>query len=112
MIKLAFITAYYKADTDKGIAISISEGLGNLAGVVDLITDTWNDQYEAAIADSTTADLIQALFQELDTLAQSPRHVGLRESLLALGNIQLLIKAGALAQDEFNGIAMIYEHIT
>lgn len=111
MYKLVFITAYYKADSEGGIAISLSEDAGNLEGMVELISDTWQDRYEAAIADGTQAILIQDMFAELDTLVQQHRPIDVRDSLLAFGNIQMLVGAGALKQDEENGVAMIYEVI-
>ena len=68
----------------------------------------WQLMLEQAPREHSVAELLRDLRQQLEAIARKrPDQRTIADTIIALGNIDLITKLGELPNDEFNGVIII-----
>jgi hypothetical protein len=102
------LSLLYKNDKAGGTGITLTDDIGDLDMILNDMTTNWELMYRAAVQTSTLSILVADFFQQLDTIAQKMKQVGLRDSLFVIGNVCLLSRYGFIKEDEYNGLQLAY----
>lgn len=107
MRTLMQISAFYRNDQPNGIGITLTNDLPLDTILLELRTN-YDLMWRQSTFESEQAQLTKDLFGQLEFIGRNKKPLGMHLALMAIGNIYLLEKIGALEGDEFNGLQLIY----
>jgi hypothetical protein len=107
MKTLLQISAFYQNDKPNGIGVTLTDELP-LDTIFHEITHNYDAMWRQSVFESETSQLTKDLFAQLEFIGRNKKPLGMEMALMTIGNIYLLEKVGALVDDEYNGLQLIY----
>jgi hypothetical protein len=107
MKTLLQISAFWKNNLPNGIGLTLTDELPLDTILLELKTN-YDAMWRQSVFESETAQLTRDLFSQLEFIGRNKKPLGFEMALMSIGNIYLLSKVGALVDDEYNGLQLIY----
>lgn len=108
-MKIASITAFYKADQWDGLNSRLTTpDLQDLTPEFIVFRTQWDAMWRKYADQGKTEWLVEYLLGQLNQIMRKPRSErNLEDAWLAIANVDLLERQGRLKADEFNGLQLI-----